>query len=91
MLRRYVVAGHDPHSFWTLTPRLFSIVMEAAAEKARHEHQARAWVVWHTAALSRVPKMPDFDEFAGIKAKRQTSEELQMNLKMLAAAWGAVH
>jgi hypothetical protein len=35
------------------------LLTEAAAKRWEREHNARVWLAWHTAALSRIKKMPD--------------------------------
>lgn len=68
-------------------------MMRAARTRAEREQHANAWAVWHVAVLSRAKKIPDFDKFVtpsqAPAPARQSKERVQMNLKMLAAAWGA--
>ncbi|MDG3040436.1 hypothetical protein [Roseicyclus marinus] len=94
MLEGYVAAGFDPLAFWRLTPRLYQHHMRGAQQRAEREHQGRAWLAWHTAALTRVAKLPKFEAVAGPSAasprkRRQTPEEVARNLKMLGASWNA--
>lgn len=35
------------------------LYVEAAAKRFEREHNARVWLAWHTAALSRMKKLPD--------------------------------
>lgn len=50
------------------------------------------WVTWNTAALIRVEKMPDYDEWMNIskeKPKKQQTDEDMLNMaRMLNAAFG---
>lgn len=95
MFETHIAAGFDPAAFWKLTPRAYHHQMRGANQRAERERQTLAWAVWHVAVLGRVKKVPDFDEFVRpqqpVKSKkaRQTRSELEVGLKMLAAAWGA--
>lgn len=53
--------------------------MKAKARAAEAEHQARAWVAWHTAVLGRVEKMPPLSELTGVRPqiKKMTPAEVQ--------------
>lgn len=63
--------------------------MQAAGDRLQREQRARAWLAWHTEALARTKRLPDFDKFAGgaPRPERQSQEDLNMHLRMLAAAW----
>ncbi len=58
MLAAWVEAGQDPANFWSLTLREITSVMDGAAVRIRNEHNARAWAVWHVAALGRAKTIP---------------------------------
>ena len=45
------------------------LFFEATQKRHEAEHQARAWAVWHVAALGRSKKMPELRRFVGLKAK----------------------
>lgn len=44
--------------FWGMTPRETWAAMDAAAWRMEQEQRNRAWLAWHTAALSRAKRMP---------------------------------
>lgn len=50
--------GYDIDSFWDQTPRTLGLAFDAGNEKLRIEHNERAWLAWHTAALHRVKRPP---------------------------------
>lgn len=45
-------------AFWEMTPRETVQEIEAANWRLEQDQRARAWLAWHTAALSRARKMP---------------------------------
>ena len=56
-------SGLDGDAFWTRTPRLIALELNARAEALDHEHEMRAWLAWHVGALSNTdgkhyPKSP---------------------------------
>ena len=51
--------GLDPGAFWPSTPRYIALVIDGKAAQLRREHNERAWLAWHFAALSRAKKMPE--------------------------------
>lgn len=92
MLSEYVAAGFDPAAFWSLTPRLYLVQMRGAGERLKREHEGRAWLAWHSAALDRAKKLPALRRFVTGRAarpQRQSRETLQAMCDALAAAWGA--
>lgn len=54
--------------------------VNAALVRHRNEHNARAWLAWHVAALYRAKKMPPLKKLmAQEKRRRQTwQEQLQI-------------
>lgn len=50
--------GFDPESFWDQTIRTMAIAINGKLRAARREHNQRAWLAWHTAALQRSKKLP---------------------------------
>jgi hypothetical protein len=62
-------------------------VLQVAVERAQHEHQARAWLAWHTAVLPRLKKFPTLESLTGTKRtmRRQTAAEMEAIFK----AWAA--
>jgi hypothetical protein len=64
--------------------------MAGCADRARLEHQGRAWLAWHAAALPRLAKLPDFAKFTGagisrsggkLSGRRQSVPEMIAALK----------
>ena len=64
--------------------------MDAYTKKQEQLYLFGAWVSWHTAALTRVKKMPKFEKFANFKKKLQPQNwEQQLNIiKTLNKAMG---
>ncbi len=42
----YIAAGFDPAAFWSLTPRLYLIHVEGAAQRSRRERVALVEAMW---------------------------------------------
>jgi hypothetical protein len=64
-------------------------LIEAAARRWEREHNARVWLAWHVAALSRVKKMPDLKRML----KTNTSKPRQTWRQQMAimGEWSAKH
>jgi len=70
-----------------VTPRELAREISAAIRRHANEHNARAWLAWHVAALQRSKKMPPLKRLmAQEKRRRQTWQE---QLKMV-ELWQAV-
>lgn len=67
MLADYISAGFDPDAFWRLTPRLYLVHMRGAAARREIEQSEREWLAWHIAGLSRMQKLPRFEQFSSTK------------------------
>lgn len=68
MAAEYVGAGLPPERFWGLTPRLYLIEMQGAAERMRRERA----LAWDSAVIAREGvKLPDRDKFVGLSALAQ--------------------
>ena len=62
MAADYIAAGLPPERFWTLTPRLYLLEMQGAAERMRRERA----LAWDSAVIAREGvKPPDRDKFVG--------------------------
>lgn len=87
MLKQYIAAGFDPARFWDLTPRLYAVEMDGAAERHRIERSN----VWLGAMLPYMKKAPSYAEFVDPPKRRdrQSPEVMNAMLSALAAAWGA--
>lgn len=72
----WIEAGLPPSDFWTQTPRLFAVTIDA---KQRGDRSARAWLAWHTAVIPLMKTIPTLTELAGTpqKTKRQTPAEMR--------------
>jgi len=70
-----------------VTPRVMQLVFEGASQRIEREHQGRAWLAWHTAALPRLKTFPKLESLTGTKrhARRQTVSEMEA----IFAAWAA--
>lgn len=81
------MGGQDAEQFWRFTPRLFRLWMEARLKARKYDHQANAWLAWHTAALPLMKKFPALEDLMGVKrkARQQTASEMEAILK----AWAA--
>lgn len=62
-------------------------MFKGAASRLGREQQARAWLAWHTAVLTRLKKFPTLDDLMGVKrkARRQTVSEMDAIFR----AWAA--
>lgn len=62
--------GLQPSEFWDMTPWQFTIACEAWNDRHDNEHNQKAWIMWHGAALTRTKKMlPLADFYTGARAK----------------------
>ena len=79
-------AGGDPARFWALTPAEVCREVRATANRRRREHDERAWLAWHIAALGRTKKMPKLSDLMSKNLERrtmpQTPEQIEANLKL---------
>lgn len=89
MLKAWVEAGQDPSQFWGLTPRELNIVLDGSAERLKREHNDRAWLAWHGAALGRIKKFPKLDTLL-IKGDRKPKRGKTIEeMISIAHAWTA--
>ncbi|MDZ7906337.1 MAG: hypothetical protein U5N55_11605 [Cypionkella sp.] len=92
MCSDYIAAGLPPDRFWDLTPRLYMIEMQGAANRLDREHKDRLAGAWLAATLSRSKRIPALEKLTAPAAKRlkpQTPIEKQAMFDALAAYWGA--
>ena len=90
LLSSWMELSLDPDRFWRLTPKQIKQEMEARLNVLQREHNERAWVAWHIAALSRqktLPKLSKLQVRVGEKA-RQTPKEIASSLRVILAAHG---
>jgi len=53
--------------------------LDGATQRLKREHDERAWLAWHTAALYRMKKMPPLkDLLTGAKPKRRKTWQEQL-------------
>lgn len=97
MYRNYIAAGFSPDGFWTLTPRLYAVHLDAAMARMKIEMSMRNRSAWNTAALTGAAmagKLPRYDEvFASDHPEGrgpQSVAQQETALRVLAAVWGAV-
>lgn len=77
-----MAAGQCPALFWSLTPREIDNVMTGAGERARIDHNNRAWQAWQTANLTRAEKLPPLADLMAGERRRSGKQSWQ---DMLAA------
>lgn len=83
-----MTVGCDAASFWHQTPRTLRIVFKAKARLAEVEHNQRAWLAWHTAALQRAKKLPRLETMLAKSTTRprQSWQEQWQVMKLFAAS-----
>lgn len=74
MLEAYIAVGFAPDGFWPLTPKLYQLHMNGAAERAKIDRVNRAWLAWNTAFLPAAKKAPKFEDLAGIRPRRPAND-----------------
>ena len=84
-MSQWVSLGFDLESFWDQTARTIQIAYEGAIERRRLEHNDRAWLAWHVAAMSRGKRLPALRTL--MQKRRPTVEETTAGL----AAWVLRH
>lgn len=86
----YCEAGFDPANFWNLTPREIAAHLDGAARRLRREHNNRAWLAWHAAALTRVKQMPKLESLMSVDRpeQSQTWEDMLAVVKSIHVAAG---
>lgn len=80
--------------FWRQTPRETTCLLRGIRAERRRGAQLAVFTAWHTAALSRVDRLPDLApllEAAAGEGDADQSPEDQMNVaRAIAASFGAV-
>jgi hypothetical protein len=82
------MVGFDPESFWDQTIRTMTIAMNGKLRAARREHNQRAWLAWHVAALHRAKKLPTLKSMLARDKPRAQSWQEQSNIL---ASWSLAH
>jgi hypothetical protein len=80
--------GFDPDSFWDQTFRTLTIAMHGKLRAARRDHNQRAWLAWHIAALQRTKKLP---KLASLFAKEKPRQQSWQEQQMIMSSWAAAH
>lgn len=80
--------GFDPESFWDQTIRTMSIAMNGKLRAARREHNQRAWLAWHVAALQRAKKLPTLKSMLARDRPRPQSWQQQSTIMQ---SWAVAH
>lgn len=71
-----MAAGFSPELFWKITPREMKAHFAGAAKRLAREHDDRAWLAWHTAALPLSKKFPELKQLqVRREAPRKTWQE----------------
>ena len=83
----WIDAGRSPASFWLATVREIQLVALSHAERVRRETDQIKWLAFHSEALARSKRLPDFNKFMG-KASEAQSEEEMWNAW---SSWVAIH
>jgi hypothetical protein len=80
--------GFDPDSFWDQTIRTLAIAMHGKLRAARRDHNQRAWLAWHIAALQRAKKLPRLKSMLAREKPRIQSWQEQVNIMQ---KWAMAH
>lgn len=61
-------------------------MLDAAGERRLEQHNDRAWLAWHIAALTRAKKLPPLRK---LQARRRAPPQSWQQQKLAAAMWAA--
>jgi len=65
-------------AFWEMTLRETALAIDAEVWRLEQERRGRAWLAWHTAALSRTRRLPPLGRLIKMpEAKRLDGDELE--------------
>lgn len=82
--------GYDQESFWDQTPHTLTLAFEAHRERSIVEHNERAWLAFHVAALQRTRKFPPLRRLM-MRDRRPQSWQQQLAIaKQLTHAMGGM-
>lgn len=91
----WISLGFDEEAFWGITPKIFSIHVEAAESRLTREYNDRAFQAWQTAVwavaayVGKAPKPKEFLIDAG-KKKRKSKVNPETQEKILASRMKAL-
>lgn len=86
MWQAYIVAYPDDfYEFWTLTPKLYLMRMEAHNERVRLDYNREVEIAYKNAIFQRSDKMPDIKDYFISDSKsvndEPTEEDLQWQMR----------
>lgn len=64
-----------------------ALVFDGVRMRLEREHQGRAWLAWHTAAMPQMKKFPALDKLMGVK--RETRRQTVSEIEAVLMAWAA--
>lgn len=82
------MVGFDPESFWDQTIRTVCAALHGKHRAAIRDQNARAWMVWHIAALQRAKKLPKLKTMMVKEKPRVQSWQEQ---QMIMQSWATAH
>jgi hypothetical protein len=88
-----LAAGFTEDEFWSKTPRQIALAYQAREIRLRREHNDRAWLAWHIAALQRTQKrLPPITKlmFKEKIIKPQTWQEQRRVVRIMNAMFGGI-
>lgn len=68
--------------FWRVSARQMKAIISGAQDRMLREHNERAWLAWHTAALMRAKKMPNIKKLMS-KAPGRTAQTWQQQMAVM--------
>ncbi|WP_051057052.1 hypothetical protein [Bradyrhizobium yuanmingense] len=71
-----MACGLDPDAFWSKTPRQVSLIFAGKQAQFTREHNERAWLAYHTAALPRMKKFPKLRTLLARDRKPQSPDQM---------------
>lgn len=81
--------GLDENTFWRKTPRQIVRTLQAKGEQFKREHNERAWLAWHIAALPRAKKFPKLEDLMKRgPRKAMTPDQIFDAMRAIAASQG---
>jgi hypothetical protein len=68
-----VSLGFSPDAFWDQTFETLQICLDGKADALEREHNERAWLAWHIAAM---PRMKDFPKLEKLLYRQKSKREM---------------
>jgi len=82
-----VSGGGNPDQFWRSTPREVLAFLEGVQLRLEREHQARAWLAWHIAALPRAKRLPKLEDLLGKREQAVKRPKSSAEIEALVRRW----